>query len=345
MTPRPGLAALVAALAFSALAVDPRLMRPILGDPSRMFGFRQPAWHCVATFFMPGGHAAVTAVAWARVRAPSDEFGSQFKRCMMYGDCTVAPARATAEGGASLPDLLSGAYTGAAAVPLSSRGTWSAACLPSTWQAPGQISEEWRYGCYCINLRTDAALTLTVGGGEVTVPHATNMVRNVLATSADRTVTIAAASPSATVHFGLAVNPLVQFFGGVMYAEALDTQQLTSDYSVFTNEYAMMAFRARLLEDGAKVETALDAYTRSGWHHGVAITQRVDAASRAVFAPDARIRLHLCRLAGDTEALDGTDVWGVKQWRGWLPDALLDRVLHQDMEEMARRGMDPWWRE
>ena len=332
-------------IAFVAAAVDPQLRVPLLGDPSRMYGYSQTKWHDVATLFMPGGHDAVTAVAWTRMQAPADEFAAVFKRGVMFGACTVEPARATAEGGAALPDLLGDAYTGETAVPLNWAGRKAFSNLLPDYVCPPGLAASWQHGCYCINLRTDTPLTLTVGGAEIAVTAATNMVRNVQAVSSDRSVTIVAglANKTAQIHFGIAVQPLRQFFGGVLNPQTSGTgMQIDSGKVVVTNEYTLCAFRARIVDGGAKVVTDYMQITGAGDISRHAETQTVDTVSRATFAPDARIRLGLVSLAATHDT--GADVWGVKGWRGWMSDAMLKRVWEQDKAEMQRRGIDPWWR-
>lgn len=320
----------LALFACCVAAASELLVLPQYGDPTVLAPSRssegQSAFN-LETAFLPGGNTNFTAIIWAISSIPTNTVLSPF----IVMDCTYKAARSTTEGGPELADLCSHDNT----QPLTlSGGTWAEDCLPATYAIPATL-QDWQYGCYCFNLTTDTPLTLNVGGAELYIPATNRMIRNIKATTASRSVSIAAESPSATVYFGIAENPLKQFIGGqssgsLSWGAMDDTIGGTS-----TNEWRMFVFRAEI--SGSDLRYEVRGYTP------MSQLTEVNSGAQAMWQPvsafekDARIRVMCASLAG----LDGCSVkvWGFRVYRGWLDDALIETMRDQDAAELTRRGM------
>ena len=320
----------LALLACCVAAASEMLVMPQYGDPTVLAPSHlledQSAFN-LACAFMPGGNTNFTAIIWVISSIPTN---AVFWPSVMM-DCSYKAARSTTEGGPRLADLCSHDNT----QPLTlSGGTWAEDCLPATYAIPATL-QNWQYGCYCFNLTTDTPLTLNVGGAELYIPATNRMIRNILATTASRSVSIAAESPSATVYFGIAENPLKQFIGG----QSDGTSPVGGvDYSAggtSTNEWRMFVFRAEISGDDLRYEVR--GYTP------MSQLTKVESGAQAMWQPvsafekDARIRV----MCASLEGLDGCSVkvWGFRVYRGWLDDALIETMRDQDAAELARRGM------
>lgn len=333
--------ALAAALAASAFAAKP-LPRPFWGDPTLQTAQRPKtgadAWAYLSAFVDPPGLAAVTLCGWLRYDPPAD--AKVFFPLVVMADFSNVPARATAEGGATLPDLCpSNWWDGDDDLPLAADGTWAATLLPASYDMPPDFAaaDRWRHGCYAVNVLTDSPLTLTVGGEELQVPATNLFACNVMAASASRAVSVAASDPAARVRFGIAENPLVQFVGAQF--DGMDPGGLTpADEElggVITNGWRFVVARARI-DGGTNLAVSVCGYTRSArLENAGAVSQRLWRPS-ATFAPDARARVILCGLIGTDGVVLG---YGWRAYGGWLGDALVDRMRDQDWAELVRRGL------
>lgn len=321
------------------------LMRPMFGEPTLMrltAKSGMSARTLMTGFIQSTNVTAFTAILWARLG--HNPFSYSFN-LFAEADFTTDPARATREGGAELEDLLGNAFM-VAPVPLSAGGTWQAACLPNSYDCPATLADKWGYGCFCFNLTTDTPLTLTVGGAELQIPATNCMIRNIQAVSADRTVTIAASSPDACINFGIAVNPLVQFY----YAGQFDGQQdgnvgrLDPQFGgIVADEWRMVAVRGKI-EDGV-VYARTDGYSESALMKSMTGLTRTMAHPRTTFAQDSRIRLSCCFFQGGfVNPATGQEteirLFGGKVLNGWLTDAEIERIRDLDAAELHRRGED-----
>lgn len=322
----------LALFACCVAAASELLVMPQYGDPTVLAPSHstedQSAFN-LARAFMPGGNTNFTAIIWAIGSIPTNTSLRPF--VMM--DCTYKSARSTTEGGPELADLCSHDYK----EPLTlSGGTWAEDCLPATYAVPNPTTfQNWQYGCYCFNLTTDTPLTLNVGGAELYIPATNRMIRNILATTASRSVSIAAESPSATVYFGIAENPLKQFIGGQSDSGLATGMTDFSAGGISTNEWRMFVFRAEI--SGSDLRYEVRGYTP------MSQLTKVESGAQAMWQPvsafekDARIRVMCASRAG----LDGVsiEIWGFRVYRGWLDDALIETMRDQDAAELARRGM------
>lgn len=328
-------------LALAGVASPELLAPPRFGDPTLMRAFTRSGRFDLANAFFGHDRATnFTLCCWmkwtprANYPAEASEWTCPFVDIMVSAD----PARATREGGPELENLCSHRYE----VPLAlSGGTWSATCLPATYDHPDTL-ESWQYGCYCVNVETDTALTVNVGGAEhsVAASNGVRQVFNIRAESASRAVSVAASSANATVRFGIAENPLVQFIGSQFDSQGNSNQ--TGDPSrggISSAEWRMVVARGTIATNtvtinvcGYNTTSKLECdrtESRALWH------------PRATFARHARIRITAASLMGlerDGEA-DGITLYGLRVYSGWLSDAVIERMRDLDVAEMTRRGM------
>lgn len=322
----------LALFACCVAAASELLVKPQYGDPTVLAPSRssegQSAFN-LAHAWMPGGNTNFTAIIWAISSTPTNNTYMPF--IMM--DCTYKAARSTTEGGPELAELCSHDDT----QPLTlSGGTWAEDCLPATYAVPDPTTfKDWQYGCYCFNLTTDTPLTLNVGGEELYIPATNGMIRNIQATTASRSVSIAAESPSATVYFGIAENPLKQFIGGQSDDLSPGGVWDSSRGGISTNEWRMFVFRAEIA--GSDLRYEVRGYTP------MSQLTEVESGAKAMWQPvsafeeNARIRV----MCASPTTLDGcsVEVWGFRVYRGWLDDALIETMRDQDAAELTRRGL------
>lgn len=331
---------LFAALAVrGAFAAHELLAVPRFGDPTTMQAFSRSNVFDVATVYFRDDRATnFTTIVWMKWTPRRGYFVNGM---VPWVECHVSadPARSTLEGGDELPDLQSHSYE----VPLAlSGGTWAETCLPA-YEYPATLWK-WQYGCFAVNVETDAALTLNVAGAERSVPASPQkQVFNIMGATASRSVSVAAESTTATVRLGIAVNPLVQFVG-VQFDDdgEHDGSWANGEYGgLQSNEWRMVVFRGRIA--GGDMTVNMCGYnatrkfycensaTRELWH------------PRATFAKNARIRIMCSNLQGGigygTDDPDIFHLYGLRIYRGWLGDAEVERMRDLDAAEMARRGM------
>lgn len=338
---RLALFALAALAVRGAFAAPELLAPPRFADPTVMYAFsRSNALDVVTEFFQDDRASNFTAIVWMKWMPRRDFPTSGITPMVMFGVSTD-PARATREGGDPLPDLQSHRYE----VPLTlSNGTWGETCLPASYDYPDATLENWQYGCYAVNIETDTALTLNVGGAEKSIAASPEkQLFNIMGETASRSVSIAAASTTATVKFGIAVNPLVQFVG----AQFDDTKrdgtvnfEGGANGGLVSNEWRMVVFRGRIAAGSVTVQSCgynatqklynEDTTTQEIWH------------PRTTFAKNARIRIMVASLGGigyGTDNPDRFNIYGFRVYRGWFDDAAIERMRDLDAAEMQRRGM------
>lgn len=331
---------ILAALALRGAFAAPELLAPPqFGDPTRMCSYSCSNVFDVATAYFSDDQASnFTAIVWMKWTPRQNHVASSgFVPFAMF-NVSADPARATCEGGDGLPDLQSHRYE----VPLTlSGGTWAETCLPASYDYPDSTLKNWKYGCYAVNIETDTALTLNVGGAEKSISASPEKQRfNILATSASRSVSISAASSSATVKFGIAVNPLVQFVGAQFDDNnSYGTLGNARLGGLASNEWRMVVFRGRIAAGSAtcnacgyNATTKLQneqTSTKELWH------------PRTTFAKNARIRVMVASLLGIQYEgkYDTFHLYGFRVYRGWFDDATIERMRDLDAAEMTRRGM------
>lgn len=331
---------ILAALALrGAFAAPEMLAPPQFGDPTRMCAYSCSNVFDVATAYFSDDQASnFTAIVWMKWTPRQNHVASSgFVPFVMF-NVSADPARATREGGDGLPDLQSHRYE----VPLTlSGGTWAETCLPASYDYPDSTLENWKYGCYAVNIETDTALTLNVAGAEKSISASPEkQVFNIMGETASRSVSIAAASSSATVKFGIAVNPLVQFFGAQF--DDMNTNGNAGHAQIgglASDEWRMVVFRGRIAAGSAtcnacgyNATTKLQneqTSTKELWH------------PRTTFARNARIRVMVASLLGIQYEgkYDTFHLYGFRVYRGWFDDATIERMRDLDAAEMTRRGM------
>lgn len=332
---------ILAALALRGAFAAPELLAPPqFGDPTRMCAYSCSNVMDVATAYFSDDQASnFTAIVWMKWTPRSNYVPSSLMVPFVMSGVSADPARATMEGGDGLPDLQSHRYETPIAL---SGGTWGETCLPASYDYPDSTLSAWQYGCYAVNIETDTALTLNVGGAEKSISASPEKQRfNILATSASRSVSISAASSSATVKFAIAENPLVQFFG----AQFDDNPDGGGNFyggangGLVSNEWRMVVFRGRIAAGSATCDACgynataklpiTHTSTKALWH------------PRTTFARNARIRVMVASLQGIQYEgkYDTFHLYGFRVYRGWFDDATIERMRDQDAAEMTRRGM------
>lgn len=298
------------------------------------------AWSYLTAFVGTPGLSGLTVCGWMRYDAPADA-NAVIPLAVVF-DVSNVPARATTEGGAALPDLCpTNWWDGDDDLPLAADGTWAATVLPASYDLPPDFadgsSNQWKYGCYVVNVSTDSPLTLTVGGEEMQVPATNLLVRNVLAASASRAVSVAASDPAAHVRLGVAENPLVQFVGAQFDGSDMSGASPVGEEfgGVVTNGWRFVVARARI-DGGTNLAVSVCGYTRAARLENAGFVSRRLWRPSATFAPDARAMVMTCGLLGSGGAVLG---YGWRAYGCWLGDALVERMRDQDWAELVRRGL------
>lgn len=334
-------AALLAAL--SASAAKP-LPRPIWGDPTLQAAssraYPDDGYHDHFTAYVATpGLTGLTFCGWFRF-----DHANAYRQTPLFAMAMFSnkAARSGREGGAKLPNLTSSNWwDGADDLPLGADGTWAETCLPASYALPNSyVNDDFRYGCYAVNVSTDAPLTLTVSGYEVQVPVTNFWAFNAPARAASRAVSVAASSPSAHVRLGIAENPLVQFvgaqfdnnggYGDDLYGAAIG--------GIVSNEWRFVVARARI-DGGTNLAVSVCGYGATNRFANAQSVSQPMWRPTAAFERDARFRLLFASLVNMTNVTVRS--YGMRAYGAALDDALVERMRDQDWAEMARRGLVP----
>ena len=332
--------AILAALAIRGTFAAPELLAPPqFGDPTRMFALSRSNSLDVATAYFSDDQASnFTAVVWMKWTPRANYVHGTGLNPFVNFLVSADPARSTREGGDTLPGLQSHRYEKPLAL---SNGTWAETCLPGSYAHPDDLDRDWKYGCYCVNVETDAALTLNVAGAEKSVPASAEMqIFNIMGETASRSVSIAAESASATVKFGIAENPLAQFIGCQFDGnEGGSIEGMHDRGGIASNEWRMVVFRGRIA--AGKMETRADGWNATSRFELFGQTTKDLWHPRATFAKNARLRVCVASLQGiqSDGKLDVIHLYGFRVYRGWMADVDIERMRDLDAAEMARRGM------
>lgn len=333
---------------ITSIVASSLLLIPRGGDPSaqplEVSKVGLAAFEMPSAYICEPGATAVTYSAWMRCRDVINVVAGQLAGVMPQVTMMTSydPARATREGGDDLTDLLNDLYS-VDYVPLI-HGSWSASniLLGRDDLAPETL-QNWKYGCYCINYKSDSPFTLYLGGEETYLPASpTNAIRNIIVTSSDRSVAITAESASAHINFGVAHNPLVQFIG--LTSDSVDTFGLihTECGGIVTNEWRMCVFRARIAD--GKVASQLDVWRPNDKCTLTPSKQEDMWHPRSAFAVNSRVRITLSHMVGLTNPETGDSMtalfWGAKGRAEWMSDEDLEKWRDADYREIVRRGMD-----
>lgn len=297
-------------------------------------------------FYMPGGCSAFSFCAWIRYnnryfdQLHDGQGQSLAVLCPMQ--MSMQPARPTRSGGDELP-----AFFEAAELPLSAGGTWGASVLP-------QDAETLDYGlhgdCYvvCVNVETDSALTMTLGGEEVQIPASNGVmqVRNVAVPVGDTTATVAAASASASVSLAMAVNPWIEFIRvcDENWFSGYDNTGNTYDKTLpVTNVFVFVSARLTVAP-GGNLFSIVDKIGLDGRHD--AYTNSFPTAwTDGTIPRNVMFRWPLGAISGFTESDDTprrVERFGVKAQAANAPwtDTQMWRLWERDAAELRRRGLD-----
>ena len=335
---RRGLAIAVMSCGILAALADtplPALMSTATG-PDRMFEmpladgvFEMPP------YFADGRETGATVLTWIRFEAPASKGAASGSAIavpglMVFCSHSEVPARATREGGDELP-----AFLDLPSVPYGSGATWGASGVvpQDAAEVPGASAGRF---VVCVNCDTDTALTLTVGGAELSIPATNDFVRNLEVVKGDTSVAVSAASAGAHTSLALAVNPWVHFKVGPNFS-SFDINGGSVDTGI-TNCWTLLCWRASLA--GGQIVETLDIMDRDG----LAVRQSASSAYPAsTLVRDSRARISLATLTGSK----ASGVWRKIQLYGYrqipghtLTDAELWRVWELDLAEIRRRGLD-----
>ncbi len=341
----PPLAAALAALsALSASAAKP-LPRPIWGDPTLQASSSSDyndGWHDHFTAFVAApGLTGLTFCGWFRF-----DNANAYSKQPLFAMVSFSnrAARSGREGGAKLPNLTSANWwDGADDLPLGSDGTWAETCLPASYALPNdRMGEDFLYGCYAVNVSTDAPLTLAVSGYEVQVPATNFWAFNAPARAASRAVSVSASSPSAHVRLGIAENPLVQFVGAQFDSFDESGSRSFDDAlgGIVSNEWRFVVARARI-DGGTNLAVSVCGYSRTAKFANEQSVSQPMWRPTAAFERDARVRVMFeCFNSGGMSNVT-VRAFGMRAYGAALDDALVERMRDQDWAEMARRGLVP----
>lgn len=347
--------ALSAHVCAHASTVDLRA-QPRMGDPNAMYLIKDRATnnvHLITSGVPVEGASEYSFLFWCAIETrPS----SVFPYMVPYSFISVDPGLATSEGGDMVEEFTDYGYPHEV-LPLSSSGTWSDNCLPPAsdyWLPPALEDTDWQYGCYTVNIITDTALTLTVGGDERQVPASpNNQVLTFKPGTADRSVAIAAESPDAQVSLAIADCPLRQFFSEYIcqYIVGMSADDVERAIS---NRWVMICLQAKIEDNGSKLITSQKALDLDGYspkdencHTNTIAQPRADGC----FAKNARIEYLLFAPGGvilpDGEYYDGgrymrRSTWGAKFYPTWLSDEMLYHIRDTDAATIIRRGLGPF---
>ncbi|MBQ4385669.1 MAG: hypothetical protein II823_07120 [Kiritimatiellae bacterium] len=337
--------------AVAAQMVD-LLALPKYGDSSLMsFNRREESGTLpLVTFGLPSPVPSFTTVFWTCV-----DWISVGTNLMPFVSAMIStePALYVSEGGDYSPDLLGDAYWPVergglgATLPLSSTGTWSANCLPASYDMPEDFAarDDWQYGCYTLNIITDTDLTVTVGGEERNIAASNEMQQVVfLCVSSDRSITVAAADADAEVYLCAAESPLRQFHDMSLFDISTSTDFWGAPERSLTNEWRMVVMRGAIVQGGAAVELnalTFAAVDPSPIEDSTSTKELWRPRADRCFARHSRIEFRLFA-GGSLKNLTGKyirqNVWGVKIYPEWLDDDLILSIRDKDWAEMQRRG-------
>jgi len=353
--------------AFSPLAM---LARPSSDgpDPSVLMArTSSSAWparlHPLVATTGESAPTSLTWGAWMKLSGQSARWGS-VKPINAYAIGSFfcpKTSLATKEGGPSLPNLLS--HPDSEPLPLDANGDWTdAGVLPSSYDLDGMDvgTGDWTNGCYCVNVRTDEPVTLTVAGVQREIPASAEVqIFNMNGLGASRDVSVHASSPDAVVYLGVAENPFRRFYGADLNmmksgsGAGWQSDPLDGFCGLNETEWQFVVFRAALGADSNLVYDAR-AFAADVDYDAVAYTNRVaspyaGADGRPRFAPWSRVATAAYSMAPDTQDVVRIETRGAFVEPSWLPDGQVlgrraagVRWLRAHGAEFPRLAPD-WW--
>ncbi len=311
----------------TASAVTLPLPRPKYGDASLQVHNVQDMVGSPTVYIGATNVSALTVCGWykAEPTEPLKMYGS----ILAQGAISIVSARSTQEGGDGLTNLLP--FDLETKVPLDASGEWSAACLPAVTDPTGGG------GAFCINIKCDKAVNLTIGDQMLTFAASDEMqIRNVWTSDNNNGRTVAVSTDAgASVYLGVAVNPIVKFYPVQNDSFTEGGDNADTNGGVSTNEYRFIVWRAKL--DGANLTLIVDAWNRAG--KLVCSRTNQTAVTAKTFARNARFKIDFASACDGSWAKLRVHKFGFRAYAEWLDDAMLLSMRDKDWSEMTRRGL------
>lgn len=300
-------------------------------DPTRMTMHNGSVF--LPHFYTKGGETGYTICWWVRWECPAYEkkvdSNAVIPALTFQGMNSLVPAKPTTQGGASLKSFYrneSVQFDSNASFGIANIIPESPECFP-TDNYPNRF-------VVCCNVRTDADLTLTIGGSEKFVASTTNELHifNIECYKGDRSIAITASRADAKVAVALAINPPIKFF-------TTHNHQCHMHEVQATNTFSFACLRIRL-EDG-KYRSNFNLFDLLGnvSTHSFEYDVEVDC-----FAKDSLFQLSQFTIYGRTdECVDGSprqvDIYGLKAIPYALSDEQMWRIYDVDLAEIKARGL------
>ncbi len=300
-----------------------RFMPSALGD-ARLAGAARYAsvTNLTFSFNVPqGAHTALTVCVWARLTTGTEEAltNTELGVRMFYTPEAVRMDN---------PSL---AFADAQGWPtnMTLDGTTSKDPFPFQAYEPGPSSNAWPKGVYTVAGASSNAVTVSVGGNEVTLgPGEFN--RNVIGGAG----TACAVTGTGWARIGVSRCPDAQFFelDGVALQPGV---QFLQPWCVVTNELKMVAMRLCL--NGARHAGCVDYFMDDGSHHAVTNEMAMPRRAREL-SSDGMYRMILVGMVKQQVALD-VDFFDYRIFTRLLSEDELRRVWANGYEEIGRRGI------
>lgn len=268
-----------------------------------------------------GQHSAFTVTAWMRV--------------LCTNDIAIAPQAFWHPDAIqySNPDLLAGAGghgTGGTNL-TTAGGSITVADFPWQPYTDVTLSNLWPRGVYTIDGWSSNAVTVSLGGADVSVGPG-DFNRNALPGSGD-SVTLAGTGPA---EIGISRTPGVQFYS-ISGMGFYGGSQTVSRDTIITNEISFITWR---FSSGGGVQTCTITVGRMGETITATKTLVVPASACGCF--DSR-GLYRIGLTGFHNApIKTVELVDYRLLPWWLTDAELDRVHRNGVQEINRRGIPKW---
>lgn len=282
--------------------------------------------------YTKGGETGFTICWWVRWECPAysrTDVSSILPALTFQGMNSLVPAKPTTKGGAKLKSFYRND-----AVALDANASWGLAnILPEAPECFPTSTHPNRY-VVCCNIRTDADLTLTIGGSEKFVASTTNELHifNIECLKGDRSIAITASKPDAKISVAFAINPPVKFY-------TTHNHQCHEHEVQATNTFSFACLRTKL--EGGKYKTTFNLFDLHG--NITATTEEYDVAIDR-FPKDCLFQLSQFTVYGRTdECGDGSprqvDIYGLKAIPYTLTDAQMWRIYDCDLAEIKARGL------
>jgi hypothetical protein len=270
----------------------------------------------------PGAHDAFTVTAWARIVA-SNTVDNQMTTYAYW--CPDEIRR-------SNPDLSAGVFGWAGETNLTTAGgSITIASFPWEPYDDDFLAEKWPKGVYTIAGWSTNAVTVTLGGADVTVgPGEFN--RNAVPGPADSVVV----SGSGPIAIGISRTPGHRFYGEIDGVKEEGSLLFTAE-SIVTNEIAFVSWRFRM---GDGVQIYRSDIGRLAAFDEVSVVKTNHAPAHAKYHADGEYRVGF---VGVAQALPrNIDLFDARVLPWWATHEELDRIHANGVEEIQRREIPQW---